>query len=790
MGRVRGARDRATATAAGLAAATAVAAVLAVPAGAAPQDLRPGPLGGPVDPGVVDAPPGPGFSGFPGEPPAAGEPVWPGLDWDSRTTQVSGGSVDVNVVHFDPAQPGLQLRPLLAGGVVPGLATVADQGGDPLVTRAVAGVNGAFWLDDPVGDPNGLFAIDGRLISEPESQGAEPRAAFGMTPEGRFLVDRLGVDLQVDLAGGTEVPVRALNRGHREHTERFGDGPDSVLVYSPEFGLPVHVTRPQPVVAPYDPDPDDDPATPPPPQPPPPPPVRLGVFRLAADRWPSAGAAAATVAGITRDEEATFAVAPGELLLVTTGAWATATDHLAVGDPVTLRTRLEPIDGTGDWSGVTTGLTAGPHLVQDGALVDPAVWEAEGFSPSTFSNVRAPRTAIGVTAAGELLLVMADGRRPGITVGFTIGELARYLRALGAVDALALDGGASSQLVVDGVVRNVPCCDATTRRVADALYVSHDYTFTATQRLAGAGRAATAAAIARAAHPDGAGTAVLAVASGFADALAGGPLAAELDAPLLLIGSDGVPEPTAEALADLGADRVRLLGGEAVILPQVADALSAAGLQVTRLSGESRVETAVAVADAATGGRADRAFVAWAGGFADALAAGGPGGLLGMPILLTGSDALHPATASWLLGAGVDEAVLVGGPARLSEQVAEDLAELGLEVTRLAGETRYGTARAVNEWLRLQVPTLDPTGLIVANAGTFPDALAGGPLAAARRQALMIVPPRDVTADPDSRAFLESSGLLLDRVTLLGGAGVLGSYAQLQLEQLALGGPL
>ena len=49
----------------------------------------------------------------------------------------------------------------------------------------------------------------------------------------------------------------------------------------------------------------------------------------------------------------------------------------------------------------------------------------EGFEPQVHSDVRAPRTAIGVTADGQTLMVTADGRRPGITVGFTIAELRR-----------------------------------------------------------------------------------------------------------------------------------------------------------------------------------------------------------------------------------------------------------------------------------------------------------------------------------------------------------------------------
>ena len=106
-------------------------------------------------------------------------------------------------------------------------------------------------------------------------------------------------------------------------------------------------------------------------------------------------------------------------------------------------------------------------VVHGGVMTDPQDWVDEGFEPGVHSLVRAPRTAIGVTADGRTLMVTADGRRPGITHGFTIAELARYMIALGAVEALSLDGGGSSQMVVDGILRNVPCCDDVVRRVRE-----------------------------------------------------------------------------------------------------------------------------------------------------------------------------------------------------------------------------------------------------------------------------------------------------------------------------------
>lgn len=92
-----------------------------------------------------------------------------------------------------------------------------------------------------------------------------------------------------------------------------------------------------------------------------------------------------------------------------------------------------------------------PILVQDGQVV------AETCS-SAFCR-RNPRTAIGWTASGRVLMVVIDGRRPRWSVGSSLGELARLMTDLGAVQALNLDGGGSSAMWVDGEVVNKPSDD-------------------------------------------------------------------------------------------------------------------------------------------------------------------------------------------------------------------------------------------------------------------------------------------------------------------------------------------
>jgi hypothetical protein len=103
-------------------------------------------------------------------------------------------------------------------------------------------------------------------------------------------------------------------------------------------------------------------------------------------------------------------------------------------------------------------LQAGPLLVHGGT---PVVADVEGFSAgshqfdSDITAGRYPRAAIGVTRRGEALAVACDGRADD-EAGLTMAELAEAMAALGATQAMNLDGGGSTSLVCDGRLRNQP----------------------------------------------------------------------------------------------------------------------------------------------------------------------------------------------------------------------------------------------------------------------------------------------------------------------------------------------
>lgn len=110
-----------------------------------------------------------------------------------------------------------------------------------------------------------------------------------------------------------------------------------------------------------------------------------------------------------------------------------------------------------------------PRLIRDGAV--SVEWSEEGLTNKNFAYDRHPRTAVGFSAdSTKLFFVTVDGRQPGYSVGMSLFELAEYMREWGIHQAVNLDGGGSTTMVVRGLVVNSPS-DGSERPVANALLV-------------------------------------------------------------------------------------------------------------------------------------------------------------------------------------------------------------------------------------------------------------------------------------------------------------------------------
>lgn len=109
-------------------------------------------------------------------------------------------------------------------------------------------------------------------------------------------------------------------------------------------------------------------------------------------------------------------------------------------------------------------------LRRDGTIVTD--WAAENLSPEQFTDARHPRTVIGVDRYRQVWLITVDGRLPGFSIGMTFSDLQRLCDRLELTNALNLDGGGSTTMVVRDQVVNRPSDPGGSRPVSDAIVVT------------------------------------------------------------------------------------------------------------------------------------------------------------------------------------------------------------------------------------------------------------------------------------------------------------------------------
>ncbi len=142
--------------------------------------------------------------------------------------------------------------------------------------------------------------------------------------------------------------------------------------------------------------------------------------------------------------------------------------QLKVGDVVNLSWHPKP----DRWNNVVHAISGGPCLIRHGNLF--VNLQGEHFRKNWTSNTIHARTAAGITKDKRLILVTVEGKH-------TLWEVAKLLKELGCVDAMNLDGGGSTTMVVNGdiLTRNR---NSTQRRVAATLAVLPRATATISRR--------------------------------------------------------------------------------------------------------------------------------------------------------------------------------------------------------------------------------------------------------------------------------------------------------------------
>ena len=195
------------------------------------------------------------------------------------------------------------------------------------------------------------------------------------------------------------------------------------------------------------------------------------------------------------------------------------------------------------------------------------------------------------------------------------------------------------------------------------------------ERVDGADRYATAAAISALAPVQTEGVVYVATGTGFADALAAAAQAGQQDAAILLVRRQSIPAATADALRDLQPRRIVVAGGTSAVSEAVLTELGGfASEGVERRGGADRYATAAALAQDTPPGRV--VHVGIGSNFADSLAAAPASAAARGAVLLVASDRVPFATAKEIGRLDPERVVLAGGESVVSEDVKRALIRL------------------------------------------------------------------------------------------------------------------
>ncbi len=369
----------------------------------------------------------------------------------SQQISTSDQPLIINCVSIDLRSPGVHIK---CGEAKDCIAISGPfKGREPLhemVHRAgaIAAINADYFPF--TSDPLGLAVRDGELLSEP----SENRACFGIDTNGA-RIDVLAHFGTVQCSDNNEVPIDGINRVSHTNEVVLRTPACAELPKTDQSGILITLTE-----------------------------VELP-FRIS-KRY---SGVVQTVVPLTKGADIP-PCQPGQIEIICTGTAADRLkDHVHTGDKIGYqidlvsnspgitergkypsRSMLSRGAYRAAWTDVQQAVGGGPWLVRDSAVyID---WESEALNKTTFVEKRHPRSAVGIARNGEILLVTVDGRFPG-SQGATLAELASIMLKLGAVNAMNLDGGGSTTMMVDGVVVNAPS-DGKERPIADALLVFSD----------------------------------------------------------------------------------------------------------------------------------------------------------------------------------------------------------------------------------------------------------------------------------------------------------------------------
>jgi hypothetical protein len=342
--------------------------------------------------------------------------LMPRITYTHDARRVGGERVVFHVAR-GPQPGGLyDLRPVLSNSAVTGVETLTGMQRRMLRRANVVGVNGDFfgWA---LGNPSGIFVQGGVLKTTPNPL----RSSLGIGLDGLLRIATIRYAGTFQIGEGATRKLKQFNRP-------WG-GDDGFALYSRAWG-------PRTPRARY---------------------THELILEDLGRTFPNRERA-----GILgrKVEGSGHSIPNGGAILQARGrARAILKAEASRGLTLTYRLGLESW-----WDGVEEAIGGGPLLVRGGVAV---YRPGEEFFSSALLNQRHPRTAVGQTAGGRIILLVADGRWER-SHGLTMNQLANAMVHYGAERAMALDGGGSSELAFNGRVLNRPS-DGRERGLAESL---------------------------------------------------------------------------------------------------------------------------------------------------------------------------------------------------------------------------------------------------------------------------------------------------------------------------------
>ena len=355
--------------------------------------------------------------------------VHDGVDYAHVQHKLGNDPVKINLLRLDLKKVRLDVHHAMDAAIgTEKTSSIAARKG------AIAAINSGFFrLDTSIlaGDPTGVLAINGKLLSE-SSNGRVSMFIKDGDPQQTIIFHFVDLTSAIQLEGlpGHEFGLSGLNRERRA---------DEAVLYTPEFhhttltnndGLEI-IVRHNTIID-----------------------IRDG---MGSNVIPENGYVV-SASGKKREE-----------LLPVAKLGRKIYQNYATSYPFgssDMRSQGRQLGAFAVGDDIVAGV---PQLIKNSKI--DITWEQEKANKS-FVETRHPRTAVAKLKDGNFLMITVDGRQPGVSVGMSLYELADYLLSIGAVDAMNLDGGGSTTMFVDGKVVNTPSDKEGERKVGDAILVT------------------------------------------------------------------------------------------------------------------------------------------------------------------------------------------------------------------------------------------------------------------------------------------------------------------------------